>query len=55
VTDGEGGLIMKNWILRTIFFSKAMKNIRKGYYLEAFYEGKLEQYHELLHKGSEKK
>jgi hypothetical protein len=34
---------MINWILRKVFFSKVMKNIRKGYWLEGYNEGKFDQ------------
>jgi hypothetical protein len=55
LTNGEGGLIMKNWILRKIFFSKTMKYIRKGYYLQAYYQGKADEQQDRLLEGLDKK
>jgi hypothetical protein len=49
VTNGEGGDKMKKWILRKLFFSNMFKYIRKGYYLEAYNQGKLDQLYEELH------
>jgi hypothetical protein len=54
VTNGEGGLIMKNWILRKLFFSPLFKLQRKGYYQEAFNDGKLAQVYDDLHKEKKK-
>lgn len=47
---GEGGLIMKNWILRKLFFSDLFKQQRTGFWYEAYYEGKWDQMNEIFNK-----
>jgi hypothetical protein len=46
---------MKTWLLRKLFFSKAMKNIRRGFWLEGYYEGKADEQYNRLLKGLENK
>lgn len=46
---------MVNWIMRKVFFSKAMKNIRRGFWLSAYYEGKTDQMFNEHLKGLENK
>lgn len=50
MTIGEAGLLMKDWILRKLFYSDLFKQQRKGFYYESYYEGKWDQMHESFNK-----